>query len=119
MRFLLCIVMFPESTPCIQLRAYPLRNAKSPDEVSYPTNTIGFTFAEEESVNALYEKFMVFKPTNGIEMAKFELAQQNNDSKLYLIGKRCTINGQSFICNEHLRTLMPIKENSKVIVVPE
>ncbi|MGN1327890.1 MAG: hypothetical protein ACI4VQ_07455 [Clostridia bacterium] len=118
MRFLLCFVHTPESRPSLQLRVCPLKYATSPDDVTYPLNTVTFAFAEAESANALYEELIVFEPVEGIGLGNMRFKPMK-DSRIYFVGSKVIINGKTYVRNSHTGTLCYFPENGKYVVVPE
>ena len=118
MRFLVCFVLSPEKTPSMQLKVYPLKYATSPDEVTYPIGTVCFTFAEAESIDSIYEGFILIKPSNAVEFGSVPLKQLKG-SNLYLIGQKVTIKRKTFVQNSRTGVLLPFEEDGKTIVIPE
>lgn len=74
--------------------------------------------AEAESANSLYEEFIVFKPTNGVELGSMKLMQKNG-SKLYLVGTKVTLEGKTFVQNLRAGTLLPFSGDGKTVVISE
>lgn len=117
MRFLVCLVFNENSTPNVHPEVYPLKHAILPEDVTCPPKTICFTFEEGNSINEVVSNCVIFAPNN-----QKTICPVFGDKKLYLIGKKVTINGETFIQNEeaHVRVpFIPSLDSEMTVIIPE
>lgn len=118
MRFLICLLSLPDSTPSMQMRVYPLKHATESDEVSYPLNTVLFTFAEADSIEDIHKDFLIFKPYNGIEIGNLSFKQRSGQ-KIFIVGKKFSLGGEDFVFNSNTETFLPYHDDGSTVIIPD
>lgn len=118
-RFLLTFVHTPLNEVPLFVKAFRLKSAHSPDEVSIPENTMIFAFVEADtnSPEELASSFVTLKLGNFSRMSSSVNFHVEND-KFYVVGKRVYINDIEVIYNEKLHAYIPVNlldENYEVV----
>lgn len=116
MRYLVCFVFDPDNAPNISFKAYPLKHAVEPEDLTYPENTIAFIIAEAESLEKLCESCISIAPVNGKSFCSVSF-KPNSISKFYLVGEKVIIKGKPFVYNKYTKTHMPFVESDKIVIV--
>ena len=109
-RFLLTFLHTPSNEVPLFVKAFRIKNATSPDEVSVPENTLMFAFvkADVESPEELSSSFITFKPgTHAFMTSTVDISVEND--KFFIIGEQVCIDGIDMIHNPKLHTYLPVQ----------
>lgn len=115
MRFLACLLYLPNGDPHIQGRVYPLNKANSPEEVTYPEETIAFAFLEANSADDALSCILFRLPKDNSEIYRFQFPAASQ--KLYVIGRKVLLNGCTFVKNPHSGVFIPF--DNRIELIPE
>lgn len=118
MRFLACFVSSPNQVPSLRLELHQLRHATKLEDYTYPCGTIFFTILDAKDANEIYEKFVIVKIFEGIEMSSLNYGAEKGN-QFYFVGKKVKIKNHDFIYNSFAQSLIPFQERENFVVVPE
>ena len=107
-RYLLTLVHNPKNESALFPQVFPLKDARSPDEVTVPMNTLCFCFvnANGNKAEELQESFLAIKfGQHGLTQISSSIHFEiENGGTLYFIGETKIIGGIECIVNPKLRT---------------
>lgn len=116
-RFLVCCLYSKkgdkEGMP-FSWKAFPLRFATTPDEVSTPFGTAFYFFTSEESLEELYKRLCIIKLGGTIVVSPDEF---KSEGPLFIYGKEVVRDGQRYVVNLQSHSFFPISDSSEVEIL--
>lgn len=116
-RFLVCCLYSKkgdkEGIP-FSWKAFPLRFATTPDEVSTPSGTAFYFFTKEESLEKLYKRLYVVKLGETIVVSPYDLEPEG---PIFIYGKELVRDKQRYVVNLQSHSLFPIDDSSEVEIL--